>query len=72
MRSPITSEHRNKRIDILQNTVCEPHDLNVHLDQLGPLNGVLDKTLNGKCSPAAQQTHQGARPGCNAAVAGRS
>ncbi|MFJ8313034.1 MULTISPECIES: hypothetical protein [unclassified Streptomyces] len=68
----IASERCSRRIDIRQNTVCESHDLKVHvLDQLGLLNGVLDNTLNGKGSPDAQQTHQGARPGCNAPVAGR-
>ncbi|WP_369247477.1 hypothetical protein [Streptomyces sp. R41] len=40
------------------------------LDQLGLFNGVLSDTPNGRGSPDAQQTHQGARPGCINAVAG--
>jgi hypothetical protein len=73
--SHIAPECHDRRIDIRQNTVCtvcKSHDLNVQvLDQLGLLNGVLDHTLNGNDSPDAQQTHQGARPGCSNAVAGR-
>ncbi|WP_151477182.1 hypothetical protein [Streptomyces albicerus] len=74
--SHIASERHNRRIEIRQNTLCtvsKSHGLNVHfLDQPGLLNGVLDNTLNGNGSPDAQQTHQGARPGCNNSVAGRS
>ncbi|MEU5001101.1 hypothetical protein [Streptomyces sp. NPDC021622] len=65
--SRIASERHNRRIDVCQNTVGtvrKSHDLNVHdLDQLGQLNGVLDNSLNSKAA-RAQQTHQGARPGC--------
>ncbi|MFD4563558.1 hypothetical protein ACFWOX_03835 [Streptomyces sp. NPDC058467] len=73
--SHIASERHGRRIDIRQNTVGtvgKPHGLDVHvLDRLGLLSGVLDNTLNGSGSPVAQQTHQGARPGCTHAVAGR-
>ncbi|MFJ9814591.1 hypothetical protein ACIRU3_04835 [Streptomyces sp. NPDC101151] len=68
----MASERHDGRIDILQNTIRTSHDLNVRvLDQLGPFNGVLSDTLNGKGSPDAQQTHQGARPGCSNAAVGR-
>ncbi|MFJ8313023.1 MULTISPECIES: hypothetical protein [unclassified Streptomyces] len=55
--------------DIMQNSECRSHDMNIDvLGSVGVLNALAANALNGEGAPGAQSNHLGADMGCNSKV----